>query len=299
MCLANGDPHYVPPASALRFAICGRSVMRVLYGENVDVVDVEGCSRWFETHRDSQVEMVVPWGWDMRVVAALDKCCWNKEFIPSTVELPGNEWLVRLRHFQHRKSFVPLQKHAEYVESLESVRSLVLKKKRVVLKAPLSGAGRGLRWIDESMSQHDENWVSKTISMQNGVVVEERLDVAEDFALEFMFINGVAHLTGYSLFKTQGGVYRNNILLYDNEIKERVGIRDGDVVDLKRWLMLNMDFYRNGPVGIDMMKTRDGRIVVGEINVRHTMGMVAHEFLKKHPERHGSLWSPQEMCTDV
>ena len=51
-----------------------------------------------------------------------------------------------------------------------------------------------------------------------------------------------------------------------------------------------------GPVGVDMFVYHDAEGYhlnpCVEINLRHTMGMVAHAIAQRHTERHGELWSP-------
>jgi hypothetical protein len=49
---------------------------------------------------------------------------------------------------------------------------------------------------------------------------------------------------------------------------------------MERWLEANVWRRYRGPLGVDLMVCADGSVHVAEMNVRHTMGMVAHEELR-------------------
>ena len=293
LCLANGDPNYVPPASALQFAVQGKGIMRILYGDEGYVVAADELQQWKRDHPNEQVSMVIAWGWDRRVWNMLLK----NNIHPTLHPLPYDEDLKLIRFFQHRGSLLSLQSHAHEARSVEAIESMLRTEHRMVLKAPLSGSGRGLRWVDNALSEHDRQWVQKVVAQQGSVIVERRIDVALNFAFEYYVTEHKVELTGLSLFENQSGVYRHNVLLPDYEIRNLVGPSHSIEERIMEWLRINIQTWYEGPLGIDMMRDRDGNFFVGEMNLRHTMGMVAHRYLQQHPERRGSLFSPTDLFT--
>ena len=178
LCLANGDRNFVPPASALDFARTGRDVMRIIYGDEAHVIVADDYALWRGMNPDVVVDGIVPWGWDLRLKQTL-----LKQGVDNAL-LPDDRILANLRALQHRSTVLPLQPHATQAASLDEVRSILKENTRIVAKAPWSGAGRGVRWIDGELSDHDEQWLSRIINTQGSVIVERRLDVVYDFAIE-------------------------------------------------------------------------------------------------------------------
>lgn len=157
-------------------------------------------------------------------------------------------------------------------------------------------------------------WFNKIVAHQDCVMAEPWLSVLQDFAMEFYIgdVPAVLHreemgkskgcdpevsFLGYSLFECRAGVYAENLLLTDEDIESRLGeyipvaqlhhIR----LLLAHWLTQNVLPYYHGPLGVDMFihdSTRGPRLrPVSEINFRHTMGLVAHEYLRHHPADNG------------
>lgn len=276
LCLANGDPNYVPPASALAYAHTGLSVMKTLYGDDAEVIAADGFKSWAERNsvskfaiQDSQFK-IVPWGWDARLKRTLLKQGCPEEWLPS------DEWLETLRQLQHRSTINELQPHATIASTVGEIERGLVEHRRVVLKAPWSGAGRGIRFVDDSLSSHDRHWAEKVISEQRCVIVERRLNVKEEYALEYMVLGRGASLIGLSLFVTRSGVYRYNIILPDDEIRKRVMLPEGIEKGLGRWIADNVVGRYEGPLGVDMILDGEGETYISEMNFRHTMGMVAH-----------------------
>ena len=114
----------------------------------------------------------------------------------------------------------------------------------------------------------------------------------ENFALEFYTVGGNVTLIGLSLFETQSGVYRCNILLDDDEIRQRLQLPGSVENAIRQWLRLYVAPRYEGTVGVDLLKDKNGEFFVSEMNLRYTMGLVAHAFLEAHPDRKGSRWSP-------
>ena len=285
MCLANGDGNYVPPQSALDFASGGGGVMNIIYGDECPVVSADGYAAWRCQNPSVDIDRIEAWGWDLRT-----KRCLLKQGVDERL-LPADEYLEGVRRLQHRSSILPLQGHAGRIDSVDEAKAFLERNKRIVLKAPWSGSGRGLRWIDGRMTVHDEAWIAKVVSQQGCVIAERRLDVDCDFAIELCVEGNDVLFAGLSLFEAQSGVYRHNLLLPDEEIASRTGVTRGRIDEVREWVREMVAPRYRGYMGVDMLRTKEGEIVVSEMNLRHTMGLAAHRFLERHPERAGSVWS--------
>ena len=263
LCLAKGRAHYVPPRSAVDFARRDANIMQVLYlgAHCCSVYDINSS---FITHHSS-LDEVVAWGWDAIVKHEL-----LKRGVPAEL-LPSDEEINTIRELQHRTTVLPLQPDCYQVHSIEEMEGLLCERQHWVMKAPWSGAGRGLRWVHGALTAIDRDWLLKTMEHQRCVIAEPRRDVVADLALEYM--NG--SFIGYSYFKTGSGVYKENIAWPDGQIEATFSllpVRER----VEQWLENNVWPCYRGPLGIDLMVDAHGQIFVAEINFRHTMGMVAH-----------------------
>lgn len=263
LCLAKGRAHYVPPRSAIDFARRDAALMQVLYP------DALCCSVYDVAEKLSplnyQLSTVVAWGWDAVVKHEL-----LKRGIPAGL-LPPDEEIAAIRELQHRSSVLPLQPDCHAVHSIEEMDALLHGREHWVMKAPWSGAGRGLRWVHGALTAIDRDWLLKTVAAQRCVIAEPRREVVADVALEYM--NG--SFMGYSYFRTGSGVYKENIAWSDERIETTfslLSIRER----VEQWLKKNVWPRYRGPLGVDLMVCADAGVYVSEINFRHTMGMVAH-----------------------
>ena len=263
--------------------------MRILYGDDACVIAADDYAEWQQNNPDVRPNAVVPWGWDMRLKYALLRQGMDADL------LPDDEYIERLRRLQHRTTIMPMQTHSACANSVAEVRELLDQYGEIVLKAPWSGSGRGVRWVSQTLSPLDESWIEKIVLGQRCVMVEQRQTVAHDFALEFNVEGGEVEMTGLSLFSTQSGVYRHNSLMSDDAIRSLVGLQASTEAAITRWLSVFVAPYYNGCLGVDFFVSDKGDFYVSEMNLRHTMGMVAHRFLELHPEREGTLWIPNLM----
>jgi len=163
---------------------------------------------------------------------------------------------------------------------VEEMESLLHYHKHLVMKAPWSGAGRGLRWVHGELTHIDRNWLQKTITNQKCVVVEPRRNVSANVALEYKD----SCFVGYSYFNTGRGVYKENVMWGDPEIENHFSYSDlqSTKLSVEKWLSENVFGLYKGPLGVDLMVCDDGSVYVAEINFRHTMGMIAHARIKQH-----------------
>lgn len=295
LCLANGSAHFVAPQSALRFAAEGAALMGILYPDAVCVPASragetfrECGGRDCETYRafgEGNGETIVPWGWNLALKTAL-----LKQDIPAA-SMPSDAWLAGLRRLQHRTTVLPLQPQSRAVTSPCEVEAMLGETPALVMKAPWSGSGRGLRWVTGRMSDHDRLWLLKVVREQGCAIVEPRCEVLADFALEYWAAPEGLRFVGYSLFVSANGVYQHNLLLSDEEIARRVGFAEGERRAVEAWLLENIVPHYAGPLGVDYLHTAEGNSL-SELNLRHTMGLLAHEWLRQHPAAEGAAFSP-------
>lgn len=265
LCMAKGRAHYVPPQSAVDFARRDAGLMQVLYPEAV-------CMSVYDPRLSSALSggqafrsAVTAWGWNAVVKHELLKRGIQEGLLPSDKEIDT------IRELQHRTTVLPLQPDCREVHSAEEMEALLDEREHWVMKAPWSGAGRGLRWVHGRLTPIDSDWLKKTVAAQRCVVAEPRRDVVADVALEYM--NGT--FFGYSYFKTGSGVYKENVRWTDGQIEAAFPLRQARE-RIEPWLNANVWPRYHGPLGVDLMVCADGSVHVAEMNVRHTMGMVAH-----------------------
>ena len=273
LCMAKGRAHYVPPRSAVDFARRDAALMQVLYPEATccSVYDIENFNFQF-----SIFNSVTAWGWDAVVKHEL-----LKHGCPESL-LPSDDELTVIRDLQHRSTVLPLQPDCHAVYNIEEMEALLREREHWVLKAPWSGAGRGLRWVHGTLTTIDRDWLNKTVREQRCAIAEPRREVLADVALEYRVpsYDATPHFIGYSYFRTGSGVYKENIAWSDDRIETTFGLRPIRQ-KVERWLTENVCHRYRGPLGVDLMVCTDRTIHVSEINFRHTMGMVAHERILK------------------
>ena len=158
---------------------------------------------------------------------------------------------------------------------------------RIVIKAPWSSSGRGVRFVDGEMSSYHEGWLRNVIQHQGSVIVEPYYAKVKDFGMEF-YSDGVGHVNylGLSLFHTKNGAYTGNIIASEEEKQEMISRYISiDLISIIRDKIQtcfgNLAGRYRGPFGIDMMVVRrddGGGFLLHpcvEINLRRTMGHVA------------------------
>ena len=288
LCMANGDANFVPPASALEFG-----------------KDCAGLTRWIDQSSDNEV---VPWGWDAVLKRRL-----QKEGVPGSM-LPSDADIAEIRRLSHRRNAVNasiyvndfqanadarLLKHLRpisYVREINDINALtpaVEKFGDAVLKAPLSGSGKGLRWARcNELSASDLGWSRNVIAKQGSIMVEKRLEIVQDFAMLFRVGRSEVSSEGYSLFFNDNGIYKGNVLASDEHILSRIScyVPNELIINVKAALekYLECEFLGKytGYVGADMFIYKEAgeyRLApVGELNVRMTMGLLARRLYDRH-----------------
>ena len=114
-----------------------------------------------------------PWGWDIAV---------RKRLLDLGIEkhaLPSIEQLNKLRSCSHRSCAVELLPHLQldnyfcgesfYLTLPEEWKSFVESHDTCLLKAPLSGSGKGLNWCKGIYTPSISGWCLRIGSQQGGV----------------------------------------------------------------------------------------------------------------------------------
>lgn len=160
-----------------------------------------------------------------------------------------------------------------------------------IFKSMWSGSGKGLRWCRHGLTKSTADWCNRELDEYGAIVVEPIYDKVGDFAMEFYSDGqGKVLFTGYSRFiSDEKGAYRGNILISDVEVERWiqqyvpfqafVRIRE----HLQKVLEMIYGDHYVGPLGVDMMICPDqGGYPYAihphvEVNLRMTMGIVAHQ----------------------
>lgn len=205
LALASGEVNYMPPASARRMAeelallpvwfadrpcsvLAPSAYNQSFLEEMLDLFPLPASLRT-QAEDFSEVRSVVPWGWN----PALRKRLLSLG-VPDAA-LPSMEDIGRLRDLSHRLQAVRLLSGLQvdevfcgescYLTALADCRAFVESLECCLLKAPLSGSGKGLNWCKGAFTPLIERWCARIIEQQGGVVGEPVYNKVEDFAMEF------------------------------------------------------------------------------------------------------------------
>lgn len=324
LALASGETNYMAPASARRMA-SELALLPMWYAEegsavlapsayNLDYVkkiqELLGLSVDLITDPELAIEQdldIRPWGWDVALRKRLSVLGVDEVLLPSMGQLND------LREYSHRSKAVALLPELQlnecfcgesyYLKTPEEWKRFVEGRKECLLKAPLSGSGKGLNWCKGIFTSFISGWCTRVAASQGGVIAEPIYNKVEDFAMEF-YSDGAGELTfvGYSLFHTgKSGMYEGNRLLSNEAIRKQLAqyIPLEALMDLENCLKYRLSalvgtVYK-GYLGVDMMICRfpeNEKPVFRihpcvEINLRMNMGVIAR-FLHDRYVRPGS-----------
>lgn len=325
LALASGEANYMAPASARRMA-SELALLPMWYAEegsavlapsayNLDYVkkiqELLGLSVDLITEPELAIEQdldIRPWGWDVALRKRLSVLGVDEVLLPSMGQLND------LREYSHRSKAVALLPELQlneyfcgesyYLKTPEEWKRFVEGRKECLLKAPLSGSGKGLNWCKGIFTPFISGWCTRVAASQGGVIAEPIYNKVEDFAMEF-YSDGAGELTfvGYSLFHTgKSGMYEGNRLLSNEAIRKQLAqyIPSEALMDLENCLKYRLSalvgtVYK-GYLGVDMMICRfpeNEKPVFRihpcvEINLRMNMGVIAR-FLHDRYVRPGSI----------
>ncbi len=273
LCIANGDENFVPPRSAVGFA-----------RENIDLSE-------YLKRPNKQRRQIIPWGWNHSLKKRL-----IKEGI-DPASLPSEEELQFIRTHSRREFALDVHSRLNCGDSqvigldyrivatnINEIEAFISTNDGAVLKAPLSGSGKGIRFVREKLSESDEGWCRRTIDKQGSVIVERRFEIIKECAMLFECHYEGIDFIGYSLFESRNGAYSRNILASNEDIEDIIaGYIPCDTLtaireNLTSILSDTLTGHYEGFLGVDQMICQADSpvfIPVSEINLRMTMGLIA------------------------
>ena len=273
LCIANGDENFVAPRSAMGFA-----------KENIDLSE-------HLKRPNKQRRQIIPWGWNH----SLKKRLINEGIDPAS--LPSEKELQFIRTHSRREFALDVHSclscrdkqvikpdYRMAATSVGEIEAFISANGSAVLKSPLSGSGKGIRFIRERLSESDEGWCRRTLDKQGSVIVEQRFEIIKECAMLFECHYEGIDFVGYSLFESRNGAYSRNILASNEDIEDVIAeyvSRDTLIAireELKEILARTLVGHYEGFLGVDQMICQaDSPILVpvSEINLRMTMGLIA------------------------
>ena len=166
--------------------------------------------------------------------------------------------------------------------SMEEIEEFLQQNGRVVLKAPLSGSGKGIRFVAGELMETDRGWCKRILQRQGAVIVEQRMEIVQEFAMLFEVVGNVpggdvpggsmsaensrVKFRGYSLFYASNGAYKGNLLASNEFIEEHL-CRYIPLEELRRVRLLVERFLQEklagryvGFVGVDQFVAEEFRV---------------------------------------
>lgn len=333
LALACDIENYSPPAAAQKL-YSDLGFIPALWADNGDVVMVEDRMSALDAWRNLQrqmtgflgdddvlcrsVEFVTPtdihslqittvdvWGWDCAIRHKLLKHGIQEKL------LPDKKGIVAVRELSHRRNALNLLKHLNgegiigegfVCSNYEDVEHLLSSYHHIVVKAPWSCSGRGIRYVDGFITYHQSGWIKNMLKAQGSVIVEPYYKKVRDFGMEF-FSNGTGCIEycGLSLFDTDNWMYSGSVLASESyKTKVLTDYISLDLIDaVRKKIMSYLGFVYSGRYcgmfGVDMMVVEDKsehRYLLHpcvEINLRRTMGHAAIALSPTGNDKHGLM----------
>lgn len=237
------------------------------------------------------IDKIDVWGWDVSIRERLERIGVDRAL------LPDDACLDTVRELSHRRNAATLLKHVKSdgmagdsyeCTDYDSVERLLAGYGNIVVKAPWSSCGRGLRLVQKSMTVHQAGWVKNMLKAQGSVIIEPYYNKIMDFGMEFVCRHdGVVDYAGLSLFDTDNWSYTGSLLATEDYKRGVLSeyIRPERLDEVMENIAGSLGrMYAGryiGPFGVDMMIVagEDGRGCMlhpcVEINLRRTMGHTA------------------------
>lgn len=252
-------------------------------------------------------ESLHPWGWSPRIHHIFkpfkDSCSadflnqpnafWKEEHQQLYARKKAMELLQKAISSSDGSLFIGMSQSAQMCSSLSEVEELMDRWKQIVIKTPLSSAGRGIQILRYStLNQSIIQSINGIIAAQGYVMVEAFLNKQCDFSLQY-YCDGKGKLDylGLGFFATDSkGQYVSNYLggmpaemkelLTEKRMKELQICMTG----ILRASEISTEY--TGYFGVDCMAVLDaeGQVKIQpcvEINLRYNMSTLAL-FLNKH-----------------
>lgn len=313
LALANGSANFTAPKSAVDLANAG-ACLPIWYGNPGDSFLGPVNAGWFKevsntfglnvlpTMQPVAGSLPSPWGWSANAKRRFIDFGYNDSQLPDDNEI--NLW----KQLSSRTAWTSVindiltalpsltQDHAEAcsgsVEStLDGALQTIARINPAMIKLPWSNAGRGQQVSNRTTDEELPRRIAGMINRQGAVEITPYYERLMDFA---MLWDEDGAFVGYSLFDTDThGGWSGNILISDSEIEHAVCLTAGRTVDfelLRQHLTpvvsaMKADSGYPGPVGIDFIVGRRDKtvcVVPVEVNLRRTMGHVAHRLYSSY-----------------
>jgi hypothetical protein len=239
-------------------------------------------------------DCVMPWGWDRAVKTRL-----VDDGVPAEL-MPSDNVMEHLRLLSSRVQTKSALKHlreglegtcgeAFSTNDISLIKDSVASGNHIVIKSPWSSSGRGVRYVERSITPSVKGFIRNVIHEQGEVMVEPYYNKVKDFGMEFeAMADGSVAYRGLSLFLTHNGAYTGNLLAHEDEKAEMLSryVAPQLIEEIKtracRYFANRFKGIYQGPFGVDMMIVASGDESNGfllhpcvEINLRRTMGHVA------------------------
>ncbi|HKL96305.1 MAG TPA: hypothetical protein VJ856_03450 [Paludibacteraceae bacterium] len=309
LALANYSDFYQAPLSARTFAE-DLALLPIWFAEHPaeifvnEKIDFELPSSFLRlipnditrvTKPSPSIHTVTPWGWNPAMRQQLSNLGVSEKLLPTKQQLEAIKKLSHRQLASEAMEFLKSNIHqttfpdsAICLTSLNDIDSFSKQHDEIVLKAPISGSGKGLYWSKGVLTESLTGWCKRTLAKQGCVMGEKALHKIQDCAMEFYSDeHGQISFSGYSLFQTdEAGIYKNSFLLSDSEIEK--ALQEFISIDLIREVRTQLLLFfeqqitsnYRGYFGVDMFIFTDTEGIYRlnpavEINMRMTMGMVA------------------------
>ena len=312
--LANNEPHFVPPASAVKFAHdCAPFLRHIVSEDGFIYLPYANAEPFLSlqgqklTTLPEPVNRIQPWGWDPLVAR---QCT---DLLGDSFHADG-EKLSNIRTLAHRRKTIEafhflqqalpdmaLPESAQELFSVEEMQQYVADHRDVIFKSPYSGNGRGHLYAHGECSPTLLRQGGGVIRRQGSIMAEPLYEVVQDFAMEFRCQNGQATFSGYSLFSTHHYGYAGNLLMSDENIDKTLSqwVSQTNLNRLQNILSQYIEQHiapqYDGYLGVDMfIYQQDNEYKLNpmvEMNLRMTMGMAAHILYERyvHPGSQGTM----------
>jgi len=235
--------------------------------------------------RALDVDAIEPWGWDAALCRQLTRADVDAALLPSATDIASIRMLshrltaARLLQELTIRHHETLVGEATLCQTVEAVEDLLERHGRLVLKAPWSSSGRGIRFVEQGLDNYHRGWLRNLLAAQGGVMVEPYYDKVKDFAMEFSADGqGGIRYEGLSLFHTENGAYTGNVIATEAKKREMIGrYVSTELLDGVKERICATQLLKGyaGPFGVDMMVVNTHLHPCIEINLRRTMGHVA------------------------
>lgn len=296
LALANGDRHFIAPRN-----------IREMAHDLADIMEAILPSSDSESSFISPLASAhpVPWGWDPAVVEQFKRMGITAQELPTddalaalsrrSERITAHQILCNFRKAHTDNAFVG---ESIVARTFDEIADFAERHQHILLKAPLSGSGKGLRHVNkeglplspsgggtpESSEQSGggmlslssslkkvESWANALIRRHGYLTAEPYYNKVQDFAMEFIADATGCHFIGYSYFITdEHGRYIASRLMSDAKAEDLLCtyVPRKALHKIRQWMILHhtdiipseWDTTRHPlPFGIDMMIVRESK----------------------------------------